>query len=127
MRRIASAPGSLHDIALHEIALHDIALDVVHEIQIEAAMHVPAFVAGACMSADVFPADLLEPFEDRDLVAARGDEPRGEMPANRPRAIDANLHVDLVRSGWNQALNFFASASAFLASRPMSDPTATNR
>ena len=72
MRRIASAPGSLHDIALHEIAMHDIALDVVHEIQIEAAMHVPAFVAGACMSADVFPADLLEPFEDRDLVAAAG-------------------------------------------------------
>ena len=72
MRRIASAPGSLHDMALHDIALHDIALDVVHEIQIEAAMHVPAFVAGACMSADVFPADLLEPFEDRDLVAAAG-------------------------------------------------------
>lgn len=77
IRRVKSAP-----------AMHDLVADVALELQIEAAIHAPAFAAGACFaSTETFPAELVLPTTTlteeeepmRDLAACLASPPDGEV------------------------------------------------
>lgn len=75
LRRISSAPDSLYNMSVQQTPLEmfaDAAQEIVEELEFEAVTKTPAFIAGACMTTESFPADLLNvKLTDDDIEVAK--------------------------------------------------------